>query len=175
MTTAAFLNLHRSLRRGAPLLALLLASTLMAASPNILVHGHRGARAVRPENTLPAFEYAIKAGVDVLELDMAVTKDNVVVVSHDAHLTAPVCTGPKDRAAIRDLNLPAAKDAPDNFVTASVSTSTATPQRESAWEELDLIKAARHALREARASGGNRVLRANLGLTGPPELVGVRR
>jgi len=79
------------------------------------------------------------------------------------------------RAAIRDLNLPAAKDAPDNFVTASVSTSTATPQRESAWEELDLIKAARHALREARASGGNRVLRANLGLTGPPELVGVRR
>jgi len=77
----------------------------MAASPNILVHGHRGARAVRPENTLPAFEYAIKAGVDVLELDMAVTKDNVVVVSHDAHLTAPVCTGPRDRAAIRDLTL----------------------------------------------------------------------
>jgi len=45
------------------------------------------------------------------------------------------------------------------------------PQRESAWEELDLIKAARHALREARATGGNRVLRANLGMAGPPELV----
>ena len=45
------------------------------------------------------------------------------------------------RAAVRDLNLPAAKDAPDDFVTASVATSTATPQRESAWEELDLIKA----------------------------------
>lgn len=78
------------------------------------------------------------------------------------------------RAAIRELNLPAAKDAPEEFVTASVATSTAVPQRESAWEELDLIKAARHALREARASGGNRVLRANLGLTGPPELVGPR-
>jgi diguanylate cyclase (GGDEF)-like protein len=79
------------------------------------------------------------------------------------------------RAAILDLKLPAAKEGPVEFVTASVATSTAVPQRESAWEELDLIKAARHALREARAGGGNRVLRANLGLTGPPELVGVRR
>lgn len=79
------------------------------------------------------------------------------------------------RAAVRDLRLPAAKGGPDEFVTASVATSSAVPQRESAWEELDLIKAARHALREARASGGNRVLRANLGLTGPPELVGARR
>lgn len=78
------------------------------------------------------------------------------------------------RAAIRELKLPSAKDAPDEFVTASVATSTAVPQRESAWEELDLIKAARHALREARAGGGNRVLRANLGLAGPPELVGSR-
>lgn len=78
------------------------------------------------------------------------------------------------RAAIRALQLPAAKDAPDELVTASVATSTAVPQRESAWEELDLIKAARHALREARASGGNRVLRANLGLAGPPELVSAR-
>ena len=79
------------------------------------------------------------------------------------------------REAVRALQLPAAHDAPDEFVTASVATSTAVPQRESAWEELDLIKAARHALREARASGGNRVLRANLGLTGPPELVTTRR
>ena len=38
---------------------------------------------MRPENTIPAFEYAIAHGVDVLELDMYVTKDNVVVVSHD--------------------------------------------------------------------------------------------
>ena len=35
-------------------------------NPKIEVHGHRGARALRPENTLPAFEYAIQAGVDAL-------------------------------------------------------------------------------------------------------------
>lgn len=75
------------------------------------------------------------------------------------------------RQNIADLAVPAAQDAPAAVVTASVATATAVPQRESAWEELDLIKAARHALREARATGGNRVLRANLGMAGPPELV----
>jgi glycerophosphoryl diester phosphodiesterase len=63
-------------------------------SPKILVHGHRGARALRPENTLPAFEYAIAQGVDALELDMAVTKDNVLVVSHDPVLHPPCAADP---------------------------------------------------------------------------------
>ena len=75
------------------------------------------------------------------------------------------------RQAIEELQVPSASDAPAPVITASVATATAVPQRESAWEELDLIKAARHALREARATGGNRVLRANLGTAGPPELV----
>jgi glycerophosphoryl diester phosphodiesterase len=77
---------------------------LQAASP-ILVHGHRGARAMRPENTLPAFQYAIQQGVDALELDMAVTKDNVIVVSHDPILEPPVCSGPVASAVIHTLTL----------------------------------------------------------------------
>jgi glycerophosphoryl diester phosphodiesterase len=77
----------------------------MAADRPIEVHGHRGARAILPENTLPAFEYAIVQGVDVLELDLGVTKDNVVVVSHDPYLAPPVCTGPRERANIRELTL----------------------------------------------------------------------
>lgn len=71
----------------------------------IEVQGHRGARAVKPENTLPAFEYAISLGVETLELDMQVTKDNVVVVSHDPVLHAPMCKGPAERAVIRQLTL----------------------------------------------------------------------
>src|SRR3954451_5896965 len=71
----------------------------------IQVHGHRGARALRPENTIPAFEYAIAAGADVLELDMAVTKDNVIVISHDPILHPPVCIGPKPAAVIHELTL----------------------------------------------------------------------
>lgn len=74
-----------------------------SAAPTILVHGHRGARAVRPENTIPAFQYAISVGVDVLELDLAVTRDNVVVVSHDLHINRKICEGPEGETAIRKL------------------------------------------------------------------------
>ncbi len=79
----------------------------MLAQSRILVHGHRGARAVLPENTLPAFEYAIAQGVDALELDLAVTKDNVLVVSHDALIDDKVCSGPSAGAerTIRKLTL----------------------------------------------------------------------
>jgi glycerophosphoryl diester phosphodiesterase len=76
-----------------------------AWAQTIQVQGHRGARAMRPENTMPAFEYAIAQGVDALELDMAVTKDGVIVVSHDPEMRAPVCTGPRDRVAIHSLTL----------------------------------------------------------------------
>jgi glycerophosphoryl diester phosphodiesterase len=78
-------------------------STLQAAE--ILVHGHRGARAVLPENTLVAFEHAIAVGVDVLELDLAVTKDNVLVVSHDPHLNTTLCVNAPPKTAIRTLTL----------------------------------------------------------------------
>ncbi len=84
--------------------AWLAAGTLMPAP--ILVHGHRGARAVRPENTMAAFEYAITAGVDVLELDLAVTKDNVLVASHDPVLNRKICRGPQGMSTvIRELTL----------------------------------------------------------------------
>jgi glycerophosphoryl diester phosphodiesterase len=74
-------------------------------SPRILVHGHRGARGRRPENTLPAFRYALEQGVDVLELDVAVTKDNVPVVSHDPLINATICSGPKTGIPIHTLTL----------------------------------------------------------------------
>lgn len=68
--------------------------SLANAAPRIQVHGHRGARALRPENSLPAFQYALAQGVDVLELDLAVTKDDVLVVSHDSHMNPAFCQGP---------------------------------------------------------------------------------
>jgi glycerophosphoryl diester phosphodiesterase len=49
----------------------------------IQVHGHRGARAILPENTIAAFKYAIGVGVDAIEMDVQVSRDDVVVVSHD--------------------------------------------------------------------------------------------
>jgi glycerophosphoryl diester phosphodiesterase len=75
------------------------------AAPHILVHGHRGARAMYPENTIPAYSYAIDAGADVLEMDVAVTKDNVLVMSHDPHINPEICTGPHPGIAIHELTL----------------------------------------------------------------------
>ncbi len=47
------------------------------------LQGHRGARGLRPENTLAGFSHALRLGVTTLELDCGVTADGVVVVSHD--------------------------------------------------------------------------------------------
>ena len=58
------------------------------------IEAHRGGRALRPENTLPAFANALSMGVDTLELDMAITKDGVVVVSHDRGLNPDLARAP---------------------------------------------------------------------------------
>src|SRR5688572_30475153 len=54
------------------------------------LQGHRGARGLAPENTLVAFAKALEIGVTTLELDVAMTKDGVLVVSHDAKLNSDI-------------------------------------------------------------------------------------
>ena len=58
------------------------------------VQGHRGCRGLMPENTLPAFEKAIDLGVNTLELDIAITKDAKVVVSHEPFMSRTICLKP---------------------------------------------------------------------------------
>ena len=77
--------------------AFLLAVALLVMTGSALaidLQGHRGARGLLPENTLPAFARALSLGVTTLELDAAVTKDGVVVVSHDATLNPDITRGP---------------------------------------------------------------------------------
>src|SRR5512134_4079397 len=61
------------------------------------LQGHRGARGHAPENTLPGFERALAIGVDTLELDVGVTRDDVVVVHHDRRLNPDIARGPDGR------------------------------------------------------------------------------
>jgi glycerophosphoryl diester phosphodiesterase len=65
-----------------------------AASQALDIQGHRGARGLAPENTLPAFTKALELGVSTLELDCAITRDGVVVVSHDPALNPDITRGP---------------------------------------------------------------------------------
>ena len=58
------------------------------------VQGHRGCRGLLPENSLPAFEKAIDLGVHTLELDIAITKDRKVVVTHEPYMNPVICKNP---------------------------------------------------------------------------------
>jgi len=50
------------------------------------IEGHRGARGLLPENTIPAFERAIALGVDALEFDVGMSRDGILVIHHDPAL-----------------------------------------------------------------------------------------
>jgi glycerophosphoryl diester phosphodiesterase len=67
-------------------LAFLLLTLLVASSLAFDLEGHRGTRGLAPENTLAAFRRALEIGVTTIETDMAVTKDDVVVISHNPSL-----------------------------------------------------------------------------------------
>jgi glycerophosphoryl diester phosphodiesterase len=56
------------------------------------IQGHRGCRGLLPENTLPAFVKALELGVTTLEMDVVITRDNQVVVSHEPWMSNEICT-----------------------------------------------------------------------------------
>ena len=58
------------------------------------LQGHRGARGLRPENTIPAFRRALELGVTTLELDVVISADSQVVVSHEPWMSSTICTQP---------------------------------------------------------------------------------
>jgi glycerophosphoryl diester phosphodiesterase len=62
--------------------------------PKFDLQGHRGARGLRPENSIPAFQIALDSGVTTIELDLAVTKDKKVIVSHEPWMSASICMRP---------------------------------------------------------------------------------
>jgi len=59
------------------------------------IQGHRGARGLYPENTIPAFLHALKLGVNTLELDLVVTADQQLVVSHEPYMSSAICLTPE--------------------------------------------------------------------------------
>src|SRR6266568_1242254 len=77
------------------------------------LQGHRGARGLFPENTLDGFTAAVALGVDALELDVAITADDVAVVFHDVRLNPDIVRGPDgawlegEGPTIRSLDLAA--------------------------------------------------------------------
>ncbi len=72
------------------------------------VYGHRGARGLAPENTLPAFKEALKQHVDVIDMDIVMTQDGTLVVYHDLTLNPNITRNAKghwvrNQAIVKEL------------------------------------------------------------------------
>ena len=72
------------------LTATAIGALLASCATQFDLQGHRGARGLAPENTLPAFASALSLGVTTLELDVGITRDEVIVVSHDPYLNPDI-------------------------------------------------------------------------------------
>lgn len=81
--------------------AIILISTLFSSCQNsnmlvdnLDIQGHRGCRGLMPENTIPGFIRALETGVQTLEMDVGITGDNKVIVSHDPFFHHHIATAP---------------------------------------------------------------------------------
>jgi len=92
------------------ILFMLLMAVQVAAGqphPHFDIQGHRGARGLLPENAMAGFLRAVDLGVTTLEIDVVVSADSVVVVSHEPWMSATICSDPEGQAIIqgRDHNI----------------------------------------------------------------------
>jgi glycerophosphoryl diester phosphodiesterase len=75
-----------------------LLSSAAIAQTAIDIGGNRGYRGMYPENSIQAFTRAVKIGVNTIEMDVVVSKDNQVVVSHDLTIDENICSRPDGTA-----------------------------------------------------------------------------
>lgn len=73
-----------------------------ATQPKIQVQGHRGDRGNMPENSIEGFLSALHKGVDAIELDLVISKDHQVVVSHEHYMSSSYMSKPSGEAITQD-------------------------------------------------------------------------
>ena len=99
----------------------------MSTSERPLVYAHRGGAALRPENTIAAFDHGLACGADGLEFDVHLSRDGVVVVHHDDTLERT--TGAVGRLVDRLADELSRLDAGFTFTTSGDGASGAFPFR----------------------------------------------
>ncbi len=137
-----------------------LAGTVCAAEPSALpargIGAHRGGAATHPENTLPAFREAVRLGAHMIEFDVAISRDGVLVLMHDA--TVNRTTDGKGRvneltlAELKRLDAGAWKDA--RFAGTRVPTleEALAMMPRNVWLNLDFKADARFSGKSADAA-----------------------
>jgi glycerophosphoryl diester phosphodiesterase len=84
------------------LISMIFIQNLTAQSGTIDLQGHRGSRGLMPENTIEAMLEAIKWGVTTLEMDVVITKDKQVVLSHEPFMNLEIATPPNGISSSRN-------------------------------------------------------------------------
>ena len=83
-------------------LILLILTVSIAAAQNVSIEGHRGARGYVPENTIESFQKALDLGADTIELDVVISKDRKVVVSHEPWFSSVISLDPSGKKIAKD-------------------------------------------------------------------------
>ncbi len=81
---------------------ILFAGVTASAQTPFDLQGHRGCRGLMPENTIPAFIKAVDLGVNTIEMDVVITSDNQVVVSHEPYMLSVTCLDSTGEAIPKD-------------------------------------------------------------------------
>ncbi len=69
------------------------------------IHGHRGCRGHYPENTINGFLKAIELGAEVIEMDVVISKDDIVIVSHEAYMNHEIALDPNGNQITKEQEL----------------------------------------------------------------------
>jgi len=142
------------------------------------VFAHRGGAALRPENTIPAFDHGMSLGADGLELDVHLSRDGVVVVHHDRTLErttnggGPIASLTADALARLDAGyhfegfrgaaggVPTLREVLRRYPGASLIIELKVNDPDLAHKTIEEVRAAGALERVAVGSFGTRVLRA---------------
>ena len=137
---------------------------MVPSAAAIDLQGHRGARGLAPENTLAAFRAALAIGVTTLETDLALTRDGVLVISHEPHLYAALTRGAdgrwlaEDGATIFSLNASElARYDIGRLNPAHKYSATWTEQKAVDGERIPTLQQLFDLARDARSPGGRPV------------------
>ncbi len=129
-----------------------------------LVYAHRGGAALRPENTIAAFDHGLACGADGLEFDVHLSRDGVVVIHHDTTLDRTTRgrgrVADHTAAALAALDVPALADVLGRYPDVPLIIELKVDSPELARKVIDLLRAAGAVARSAIGSFSYRALRA---------------
>jgi glycerophosphoryl diester phosphodiesterase len=127
----------------------------------VRLYGHRGARGLAPENTLAGCEVALALGVDYIDMDVVMTRDGVVVASHDLFLNPDFTREPdgrrigRDQYLVRDLTLAELRRFDVGVLDRATPYARAFPdQRDAPGARMPTLE---EAIRHVRAIAGDDV------------------